>query len=244
MDDDRLDRRRARRLRSTSSTSRRPVASKKCPRFSVAPLPGRATLTDVRGDSRRDLYSKTLALCGLGVLAGAGALVDYWPVGIRFPAAAPVVQDPLTRAAPLPVPVPFPLPLPNTVAAVDQPLIERAALRPDSATWPLEPLPVTTARLDIGTSAGIHAMLPPPALVHVRHEVPLFDGPTVMLDAPAPVQVADHAILADDAESSGFISTAFRWTGSSIVRTGAKTGASLADAVRVVGSVVRRALPN
>ena len=33
----------------------------------------------MRGDSLRDLYAKVIAVVGLGVLAGAGALVDYWP---------------------------------------------------------------------------------------------------------------------------------------------------------------------
>jgi hypothetical protein len=41
-----------------------------------------------------------------------------------------------------------------------------------------------------------------------------------------------------------FITSAFRRTGASIVRTGVKTGSSLVDAVRVVGGVVRRALPD
>jgi hypothetical protein len=33
----------------------------------------------MRGDSVRDFYAKTLALLGLGMLAGTGALVDNWP---------------------------------------------------------------------------------------------------------------------------------------------------------------------
>src|SRR5690606_234841 len=53
--------------------------------------------TPVRGDSRRDLYAKTLALCGLGLLAGTGALVDYWPVGMKLPLA---VTDPAVRPSP------------------------------------------------------------------------------------------------------------------------------------------------
>jgi hypothetical protein len=39
----------------------------------------------VRGDSLRDLYAKTLAVMGLGLLAAAGAVVDYWPVGGELP---------------------------------------------------------------------------------------------------------------------------------------------------------------
>ena len=42
----------------------------------------------MRGDSLRDLYAKTLAVLGLGLLAGAGAVVDYWPVGSSAPAIA------------------------------------------------------------------------------------------------------------------------------------------------------------
>ena len=42
----------------------------------------------MRGDSLRDFYAKTLAVLGLGLLAGAGAIVDYWPVGGRLPAIA------------------------------------------------------------------------------------------------------------------------------------------------------------
>ena len=39
----------------------------------------------MRGDSVRDFYAKTLALLGLGMLAGTGALVDYWPAGVDVP---------------------------------------------------------------------------------------------------------------------------------------------------------------
>ena len=42
----------------------------------------------MRGDSLRDLYAKTLAVLGLGLLAGAGAVVDYWPVGSPAPEIA------------------------------------------------------------------------------------------------------------------------------------------------------------
>lgn len=45
----------------------------------------------MRGDSIRDLYAKTLAVAGLAVLALAGAVVDYWPVGGTLPALPPRV---------------------------------------------------------------------------------------------------------------------------------------------------------
>lgn len=42
----------------------------------------------MRGDSIRDLYAKSLALLGLGLLGGLGAAVDYWPATLATPAAA------------------------------------------------------------------------------------------------------------------------------------------------------------
>lgn len=39
----------------------------------------------MRGDSLRDFYAKTMAVLGLGLLACAGAVVDYWPVSGDLP---------------------------------------------------------------------------------------------------------------------------------------------------------------
>ena len=73
----------------------------------------------MRGDSLRDFYAKTLAVLGLGVLAGAGAIVDYWPVNEDLPDVpavvglrrdAPVLVQHLDRQIPLPSPVRRPPP--------------------------------------------------------------------------------------------------------------------------------------
>lgn len=65
----------------------------------------------MRGDSLRDFYAKTLAVVGLGLLAGAGAIVDYWPVNEELPttpavsgliAPAPVLVQNLSIAIPAP----------------------------------------------------------------------------------------------------------------------------------------------
>jgi len=194
----------------------------------------------VRGDSRRDLYSKALALCGLGVLAGAGALVDYWPVGIRFPSSPSFASDQTTALAPL---------------AVPHDALERVAVRASvshpSQVLPkdqpsLEPLPVSLSDLDFGRQVHV-AELPPPVFVNVRREIPLFQGPTLVLTAPEAATTEPVTVLAanvSDDDRDGFFKTAFRRTGSSIVWTGVKTGSSLIGAVRIVSNVVRRALPN
>jgi hypothetical protein len=206
---------------------------------------------DVRGDSRRDLYSKTLALCGLGLLAGAGALVDYWPVGVRFPlAASPVfpaaavtasdtsVEDPMTVLAGL-------LAAPaQRRAKPTQDIINNTLPEPVLMLASYESFPTMDLGFDIGTRVDVER-LPAPAFVSVRYESSMLPGAPVQLTGPAPARV-DRAFpqAADTDDSGGFLAAAFRKTGTSIVRTGVKTGTSLVDAVRVVGSVVRRALPN
>ena len=239
MDDDTNRRRVGRPLLYSSGPSPRG-------RFFLADGPPGAVLprytSYVRGDSRRDLYSKALALCGLGVLAGAGALVDYWPVGIRFPSSASFASDQPTALAPLAVPD----------DASERVVLRASVSRPARVMAndepSLNPLPVSLSDLDFGRRVDV-AELPPPAFVNVRHdEMPLFQGPTVVLTAPDAALSAPHTVLAanvsGDDDRDGFLKTAFRRTGSSILWTGMKTGSSLVGAVRIVSNVVRRALPN
>ncbi len=211
----------------------------------------------VRGDSRRDLYSKALALCGLGALAGAGAVVDYWPVAVRFPAApAPLVHDlgtvpPAPRMAEDAFAVlaslidvtrdtrqPSRAPAAQAVSTLQPAVVGAPELR--------APLPVSTAALfDIGTPIALE-MLPAPVLVSARQEMP---EPVIVpagLVAPAQAPRLDNgfASAADGGDEPGLLASAFRKTGSSIVRTGVRTGSSLVDVVRVVGGAVRRAWPD
>jgi hypothetical protein len=202
----------------------------------------------VRGDSRRDLYSKTLALCGLGVLAGAGALVDYWPVGVRFPAAAsPVFGVSAATLSPSSDPAALAvlaglLDAPRRTAPA-QPTARRTEPVPVIMTY--ESLPTMDVVSSIGMRVDVEA-LPAPAFVNVRHDVPTLPGAQVHLTAPALDRELDDRFsrAAADCGGGGFITSAFRKTGSSIVRTGVKTGTSLVGAVRVLGSAVRRALPD
>ena len=211
----------------------------------------RATLVGVRGDSRRDLYSKTLALCGLGVLAGAGALVDYWPVGVRFhvpdtselstssvaPASGVTSEDPLVMLAGL-------LDTQAVVATAQPSDHTHLAAASLLASADYESLPIVAVGYDLGTAVDIQSM-PTPAVVSARGDAPMLPGDQVHLMAPGPEQFDGAFPQAAATDSgSGMITGAFRKTGTSIVRTGVWTGSSVVGAVRVVGSMVRRALPD
>lgn len=203
----------------------------------------------VRGDSLRDLYAKSLALVGLGVLAGAGALVDYWPVAANHPAASSALVPPAAA-----------LPLPSELAAVPSaptlaalPARHLVASRKTSVAPSAPPLllsirPVPATGMGLGDPIDLHE----PQLIPV----------SIVADA-APEEDADDRMLVSEAMdlqlralppvalsaapengSGSLITGAFRKTGSSIVKTGARTGASIVDAMRIVGGVVRRALPN
>ena len=226
----------------------------------------------VRGDSVRDLYAKTLALLGLGVLAGTGALVDYWPVGLSTPA----VDTPFVSS---------PLPGPLAVTAVDEPRLPTVTQSARARTARSTPRaqPESAAELAFlpvaGSSASRAGESPSPALLIATAAGPPL-GAGVRLREPAgavepmpslvpgaPDPNAPPLIIAANAEppagmprarlapteaapagltdeGDGLITGAFKKAGSSIVKTGAKTGASIFDTFRVVSSMVRRALPS
>jgi hypothetical protein len=223
--------------------------------------------TVVRGDSLRDLYAKTLALLGLGVLAGAGALVDYWPVGLRLvPAAPPLLQlagpadsvvVPLRPSDALPaamshvaavVPKPNNRPVPQVVS-FEPPLLAVAETPAPFAelvaSESIESLPAASvAAIALSQPAGdsLQDALPETldAVLVAESDFPA-DALVAVSEWREPVTLADAS--ASEGED-GFIAGALRKTRSSLVRTGALTGASIVDAVRVVGGAVRRALPN
>lgn len=213
----------------------------------------------MRGDSRRDLYSKALALCGLGALAGAGAVVDYWPVAVRFPSApAPVVRDvavpPTPRVsddvfvtlASLLDTAPSPAQTRQTPVAPRPYASVRATDVPDRVGESPAPLPVATpGLLRVGTPVALET-LPLPAFVSARQEMPEPAMVPARLAAPVDDRRLEVGMvpMADTGTEPGMLSSAFRKTGTSIVRTGLRTGTSLVDAVRVVGGAVRRAWPN
>jgi hypothetical protein len=192
----------------------------------------------VRGDSLRDLYAKTLALVGLGLLAGVGALVDHWPAALHVPHVA----SGLARPAP-----PRAIPAPNVVRLLP--------IRPKRPAVPRTVLAPPVAALPNLSAAGEPAM--PPA----AHTVPAFlpslagasvdirDIPSVAVElapvaapsAPvAPTEIVAAEPSAPSATSLGVFAAVFKKTGDSIVKTGVKTGAAIGSALRGVGGALGR----
>lgn len=179
-----------------------------------------------------------MALLGLGLLAGTGALVDYWPTRGQMPLVAPFGRvllaatshpDPLlivvpppaaTRRAPAPTsagPGPVPVLLVSAAPRVGGVPVALVAPRVEPVADPVvEPVAVLAS----ATTVGASLILPP--LATPRHT----------------------ASWSTDSDDGGFLPGAVRRTGASILRTSARAGASVFDAFRSLGGAVKRALPN
>jgi hypothetical protein len=205
----------------------------------------------VRGDSLRDLYAKTLALFGLALLAGVGALVDYWPA----PVALPAVASPAVR------PVPAALP---AVASLDAAILTVTSLTSRGRTATLraftrrEPA-LVTARVSLRTlpvsnhvslSDGVSLSDPPPAAVAApvvaatripASEIALPPAPMTTI-GPGP---STGALEGTSADGYGFFdnaTSAFKKTGESIVNTTVKTGSSIIKAFGMVGGAFKKVI--
>ena len=204
----------------------------------------------MRGDSLRDLYAKTLALLGLGVLAGTGALVDYWPSGVAMPMVDAGLSQPEIASA-----LPVPDRQPNfVVAGPARPRSVRPAvtvIQTAVADTPAPRFPDLALRSVADVPLDV-ALAEPPAAVPVQtfaFSVDYSLGEEVPLTEPTPWPVATLAMSAPvemsaDDEHGGLLTGMVKRTGSSILRGGRKTGASIMEAFRVVSGAVRRALPN
>ena len=207
----------------------------------------------MRGDSLRDLYAKTLALFGLALLAGVGALVDYWPAS----GALPVV------ASPMPGPVPVRLP---DLASIDVDTLKRAAAAP-TAPRAARPRPALVRRVPVNrpVDVALHAL----PLVPVVDDIPVTDAvtlgepplpaavtPVVATRLPAPeIELPPAPVpgfgpsqpgsAGGDGSADGFFdnaTSAFKKTGESIVNTTVKTGSSIIKAFGVVGGAFKKVI--
>ena len=190
----------------------------------------------MRGDSLRDLYAKTLALLGLGLLAGVGALVDYWPVGVGAPqvaAAGLAVPERLTVNAASDIAIPVTIaepaePTPSVVTSL-------ALLTVASGGFPAVGRELELAEPSVSVAPVSVVPAPVPVM-----ELALAE-PT-----PSPGPDFDPALvyqLGGSEEESGLLSNAvdmMKSTGSTLARGGAVTGASIAGAFRVVSGAFKK----
>ena len=198
----------------------------------------------MRADSTRDLYAKTMAVLGLGALAGVGALVDGWPGSVDTPRVMPAAvftvavaaRPPLMAAALTSEPTP-------TVAVVPVSDASEIVHRP-VALSAYEPAPlaasdgqIASRQADLVIPASF--LEPLPALdVRAAGALP-WSGVTELALADLPAAPAPPRKVGSE---SG-IKSAFRKTGSTIVTAGKKTGAKAVGAARAVGGAFRKALP-
>jgi hypothetical protein len=192
----------------------------------------------VRGDSLRDLYAKTLALVGLGLLAGVGALVDYWPVGVGTPHVAvlgPTLPERLTARP-----------------AEDVRVL--VSLRQPEAT-PVRAIPALAADLGAPAAYGEPIVLSAPVVPAVETPPVAEPIPPVVEVVPVPVPAEPEAPEPDfdpslvygagaAEDDSGLLAGAvgvMKSTGSTIARGGAITGASIVGAFRAVSGAFKNA---
>lgn len=207
----------------------------------------------MRGDSLRDLYAKALALVGLGALAMVGALVDYWPTRVPMPAvsaASLAGSDDGLQALPIGAFGEMP-PVPRGAADVVRLAAVRTPVRTDASLSFRRP--VGAFRVSRGMDAvaipAVSLNRPPVDADGLALAAALdTDGVEVAIQPPDVLLASNHtplsAVDAGDDGDPGMFTGAFKRTGTSIVRTGVKTGASIFDALRVVSGAVRRALPD
>jgi hypothetical protein len=211
----------------------------------------------VRGDSLRDFQAKVLAIAGLGVLAGIGALVDYWPTGTNVPAiqagslARPGVPVPTpasvaaAREIEIETTVPLPaLPVTRRARSVTQPAtLEPVATIAAAGALPIgEPLPLAAVELSLtqvvpsappapATSAPAEpiALPAPPVIASVENRTPYTPS-------FAPTFVAPES-------EPGFVMGTLKKTGAGIAKGSAVTGASIMDAFRGVAGAFKKVSP-
>ncbi len=192
----------------------------------------------MRADSIRDRYAKGLALFGLGLLAGTGALVDYWPSRDHLPLAAPPPRGDLgllvstSHRDPLAIVVPAP-----------------PATRRTPAPRPTEPVPilhVTAVSPIAGQPVALTAPVADPVVAPLTVLASAAPATTVSASLILPPLATPRhtASWSTDADDAGFLTGAVKRTGASILRTSARAGASVFDAFRSLGGALKRALPN
>ena len=202
----------------------------------------------MRGDSRQDLYAKTVALLGLGLLAGAGALVDYWPTDLGVPRAASALLRP-ARAHALAIPQSPPdLAMTAMVRGASPRIADAtpaASVEPADLVTSLDadvtPPPPVLAAFDV-TPMPVASVLAPAVALSVPAAPASAEELAPRLE-PAVRQVASGAGTDDSSFLGGALRTAggsIVNAGGSIVSAGAKAGSTVAGAFRAAAGAVRK----
>ena len=196
----------------------------------------------MRGDSLRDLYAKVLAILGLGMLAGVGALVDYWPVATGTPA---IVAGPSFLPA---------LPALTPAETISMPALatvlrhERALPAVVAAVPAPESIVAASASGELPVGEPLTLSAPPlPAVVALA----ATEAPAAQIELPAPpppvdvmtVPAAFPNLVVSNQSEPGFIVGALRKTRAGLIKTGAVTGASIMDAFKGVVGVFKKVSP-
>lgn len=204
----------------------------------------------MRGDSVRDLYAKALALFGLSLLAGAGAIVDYWPVSGAVPR---VIGAPnrLPSVARLPLAAGVGVAAPALRHVAQSAALHAAAVTPDIVSTPetsqlFVSMPVEP-KMPIGQPVGltiptIPVMIPAPANDAPASEVELAQLPVTWARERTNGSIGP-SLLTSQQVDDGFFSGALKKTRDSLMKTGAATGASIADAFRGVANAFKKVSP-
>jgi hypothetical protein len=209
----------------------------------------------MRGDSLRDFYAKSLAVMGLGLLAGLGALMDYWPVDVGTPrfVTGPALIESLAALDAVRVPSADRF---ATLSTSSTPRVVRASA-PVLAGATYRGLlnggrPVVTFARHVATPAA--------TALHVNNNATLFastSSVSVSLGLPPDPAVTDAAFEVMSGEDTyaprvapslagtddgyvSMISGAFKKTGESIVKGGAKTGASIMDGFHAITGAFKK----
>ena len=213
----------------------------------------------MRGDSLRDFQAKVLAIAGLGVLAGIGALVDYWPTGGNVP---PMLAGSLARPQ-------VPVPTPASVAAARETATEidgaiptsgvSVTQRAQSVTQPatLQPVatvaaagalpigePLALAAIELNLTQVVPSAPPAPATAAPAEPIALPSPPVVASVEPrAPNTPTFAPTFVVPEPEPGFVMGTLKKTGAGIAKGGAATGASIVDAFRGVAGAFKKVSP-
>ena len=210
----------------------------------------------MRGDSLRDFQAKVLAIAGLGVLAGVGALVDYWPTGSNVP---PMLAGSLARPQ-------VPGPTLASVAAAREtateigtavpgvPETRRAqSVTPPATLEPVAPVaaagalpigePLALAAVELNLTQVVPSAPPAPATAAPAEPIALPAPPVVAsIENRAPYSSAYPPFVSPEPQP-GFVMGTLRKTGAGIAKGGAATGASIVDAFRGVAGAFKKVSP-